>query len=49
MARPYVWSKQCFGELPSLGLLVERKEPGGFDRLGEFSNFGRLARLHCLH
>ena len=46
MAGPTYRPGSASGNSQRLGLLVECKEAGGFDRLGEFPNFGRLARLH---
>ena len=47
MAGPTYGPSSASGDSQRPGLLVECKEPCGFDRLGEFPNFGRLARLHC--
>ena len=46
MAGPTYRPGSASGNSQDLGLLVERNEAGGFDRLSQFSDFGRLARLH---
>ena len=46
MATPSYSPNSASGESQDLGLFVQRKEAGGFDRLSQFPDFGQLARLH---
>ena len=45
MATPSYSPNSASGESQDLGLFVQRKEAGGFDRLSQFPDFGQLARL----
>ena len=44
MATPSYSPNSASGESQDLGLFVQRKEAGGFDRLSQFPDFGQLAR-----
>ena len=44
MATPSYSPSSASGESQDLGLFVQRKEAGGFDRLSQFPDFGQLAR-----
>ena len=46
MATPSYGPSSTSGDFQNLGLLVQGKEAGCFDRLSQFPDFGRLARLH---
>jgi hypothetical protein len=44
VATPSYSPNSASGESQDLGLFVQRKEAGGFDRLSQFPDFGQLAR-----
>ena len=44
MATPSYSPSSASGEPQDLGLFVQHKEAGGFDRLNQFPDFGQLAR-----
>ena len=44
MATPSYSPSSASGEPQDLGLFVQHKEAGGFDRFNQFSDFGQLAR-----
>ena len=44
MATPSYGPSSTSGDSQNLGLLVQGKEAGCFDRLSQFPDFGRLAR-----
>ena len=44
MATPSYSPNSASGEPQDLGLFFQRKEPGGFDCLSQFPDFGHLAR-----
>ena len=44
MATPSYSPSSASGEPQVLGLFVQHKEAGGFDRLNQFPDFGQLAR-----
>ena len=44
MATPSYSPSSASGKSQDLGLFVQRKEAGGFDRLSQFPDFGQLAR-----
>jgi hypothetical protein len=44
VATPSYSPSGASGQSQDLGLFVQRKEAGGFDRLSQFPDFGQLAR-----